>query len=150
MIDLVEGIIPSTDDIGDDDLMEEATRLFYVGMTRAKKVLELMVYRERDGEKATESRFVTAVRSIMNPPKPNETANIRNRMDRQQPSFEVPFHPDAIRNKAELIEGMTVKHRVFGTGSIVKVNDERVHVRFASYEKALSLVTCLEMGLLTK
>lgn len=68
MIDLVEGIIPSSDDLGADDMMEEAVRLFYVGMTRAKKHLELAAYRKRDGEEAVKSRFVTAVRDIINPP----------------------------------------------------------------------------------
>lgn len=69
MIDLVEGIIPATSEITNVVHMEEATRLFYVGMTRAKKHLEMIVYRKRDGEDATESQFVTAVRNIVNPPK---------------------------------------------------------------------------------
>lgn len=72
MIDLVDGIIPSSEDAkretgGEGEAMEEAVRLFYVGMTRAKRRLELVVYKERDGESATESPFVTAVREIADP-----------------------------------------------------------------------------------
>ncbi|MFX7329416.1 3'-5' exonuclease, partial [Acinetobacter baumannii] len=69
MIDLIDGIIPSSEDFRDDlatsnkALMEEAARLFYVGMTRAKHHLELIVYRERDGEKVNESIFVLDVKN---------------------------------------------------------------------------------------
>ena len=47
MIDLVDGVIPSTEDKKGD--IEEAVRLFYVGMTRAKRHLELISYQQRDG-----------------------------------------------------------------------------------------------------
>jgi superfamily I DNA/RNA helicase len=40
MVDLLEGRIRSAEDRGNADLMGEAARLFYVGMTRAKKHLE--------------------------------------------------------------------------------------------------------------
>ncbi len=70
MIDLVEGNLPSSDDRRGaaetkDAMMEEAARLFYVGMTRAKTRLELLTYREKDGAKTAESVFVTEVRGIM-------------------------------------------------------------------------------------
>ncbi|SFB09299.1 DNA helicase-2 / ATP-dependent DNA helicase PcrA [Cohnella sp. OV330] len=69
MIDLAEGVIPSNDDIkkydkGDAADMEEAVRLFYVGMTRAKRHLELVAYQKKDGAAIKESRFMTAVRSF--------------------------------------------------------------------------------------
>ncbi|MDI4643936.1 ATP-dependent helicase [Cohnella hashimotonis] len=69
MIDLAEGVIPSNEDIkkydkGDAADMEEAVRLFYVGMTRAKRHLELIVYQKKDGAAIKESRFMTAVRSF--------------------------------------------------------------------------------------
>ncbi|MEK8129530.1 ATP-dependent helicase [Paenibacillus filicis] len=72
MIDLIDGIIPSSDDKdkkgeAGSAAMEEAVRLFYVGMTRARTELELITYRERDGAKVTESAFVTGVRRIVNP-----------------------------------------------------------------------------------
>ncbi|SDE14896.1 UvrD-like helicase C-terminal domain-containing protein [Paenibacillus sp. UNCCL117] len=72
MIDLIDGIIPSSEDKEKKGAeggfaMEEAVRLFYVGMTRARSELELISYRERDGTEVAESPFVTAVRRIMNP-----------------------------------------------------------------------------------
>lgn len=74
MIDLIEGILPSADDArkyenGDPAPMEEAVRLFYVGMTRAKSHLELLSYRKRDGAETKESRFMEHVRRLQSPPR---------------------------------------------------------------------------------
>jgi DNA helicase-2/ATP-dependent DNA helicase PcrA len=179
MIDIIEGIIPSSDDLkggtseDNNELMEEATRLFYVGMTRAKLHLELITYKKRDGEDVKESQFVAGLRSIVDPPKQipkNESTNYqkstntwkqsdllsrvvkgynrRHSEERGGYPIEVPYNPNAIKNKAELELGKVVKHRVFGHGTIVKVNEERIHIRFVASEKALSIVTCLELGLL--
>ncbi|WP_308635983.1 ATP-dependent helicase [Paenibacillus silvisoli] len=73
MIDLIDGIIPSNDDMKKVEgevspEMEEAVRLFYVGMTRAKEQLVLLTYGNRDGEEVKESQFVTAVRYLQQPP----------------------------------------------------------------------------------
>lgn len=51
MIDLQKGIIPSEEDEQDVRTLEEARRLFYVGMTRAKNRLELLSFREDEGKK---------------------------------------------------------------------------------------------------
>ena len=72
IVDLIDGIVPSSDDMkkveGDDSPeMEEAVRLFYVGMTRAKLHLELISYAKRDGEEVKESQFVTTVRNLQSP-----------------------------------------------------------------------------------
>ncbi|WP_277713156.1 hypothetical protein [Paenibacillus mucilaginosus] len=39
-------------------------------------------------------------------------------------------------------------HPVFGSGTIVKLAGERIHIRFGTTDKVLSVATCLEMGLL--
>jgi DNA helicase-2/ATP-dependent DNA helicase PcrA len=166
MIDLIDGIIPSSDDQGSAPLMEEATRLFYVGMTRAKKHLELLVYRERDGEKATDSPFAAAVKNIINPqqnsekespkhhntttkkPSTSKGANRGQAKGRGGTVVDVPYNPNAIRNRSEFVLGKMVKHRAFGTGTIMKVEEERIHVRFEAREKVLLIAPCLEMGLL--
>ena len=145
MIDLVDGVIPSKEDVGNVELMEEATRLFYVGMTRSKKHLELLWYWERDGEKTTESPFVTAVRHIMKPPKQQTDSQSG---DQEKRTIGVPYNPNAIKNRVELAIGKLIKHRVFGTGSILKINEEKLHVQFQGRQKILSIATCLEMGLL--
>ncbi len=154
MIDLVDGIIPSSDDRSDSHLMEEATRLYYVGMTRAKKHLELITYRYRDGKKTEESLFVADVRKIINPPDSIRKNRIeigsskREKVKNEKKINGVPYNPKAIRDQEELRAGLIVIHRVFGTGEITGINDEFIHMKFLSKEKKLSVKACLEMGLL--
>lgn len=81
MVDLIDGIIPSAEDAkyagphkkdggtGEQPLMEEAVRLFYVAMTRARHRLELISYGKRDGEDTAESSFMEALRDIVEPEK---------------------------------------------------------------------------------
>ncbi|WP_397379520.1 ATP-dependent helicase [Paenibacillus sp. YYML68] len=148
MIDLIDGILPSKDDVKAKEskaLLEEATRLFYVGMTRAKKCLELITYSQRDGEKTVESEFVADVRRIMNP-EPKSQTSLKSRQVFSKES--VQRNPNAIRELAELAPGKRVKHRVFGIGSIEKRTVDRVYVQFPAGVKVLLIETCLEMGLL--
>ncbi|MFC5701657.1 ATP-dependent helicase [Cohnella faecalis] len=158
MIDLVEGIIPSDEDAkkvqGEyTDAMEEAVRLFYVGMTRAKRHLELLSYKMRDGAEAKESRFLAGVRNIQSPPKEAEAAagksgvsvNVGTVKERSKPR-----NPNAIRDKALLVPGRSVAHRVFGAVKIVKVEGDRLQIKVSSEMKELSVAACLERGLLEK
>jgi len=150
MIDLVEGIIPSKEDREDELLMEEAARLFYVGMTRAKRQLELITYRNRDGEEMSESRFVSEVRNIMNGR--ITVANGENRSADRQERVSKPkkakVNPNAIRDATIFRLGLKVRHPVFGTGSIIDLHDGVMYIRFAGQDKALSIQTCIEKGLL--
>lgn len=151
MIDLVEGIIPSSDDAkkhekGQSADMEEAVRLFYVGMTRAKEQLELLSYNKRDGENVRESQFVANVRDIQDPPKkiPSKSAGKQTR----EVKATVPINPRAIRDPGQFAAGKKVQHRVFGNGEIVLVDGDSVEIRFSSELKRLSVNICIEMGLL--
>jgi DNA helicase-2/ATP-dependent DNA helicase PcrA len=162
MIDLADGIIPSADDRSDVHLMEEAARLFYVGMTRAKRNLELVTYRYRDGKNTEESLFVREVQNILSPPVQHTHegstrkvmfrreigANVRDNDKTAKKVSGVPYNPNAIRKIEDLHTGGLVIHRVFGTGEITNVNEEFIHMKFPSKEKTLSIKACLEMGLL--
>ncbi|MOA37367.1 hypothetical protein D3C78_1589520 [compost metagenome] len=109
--------------------MEEAVRLFYVGMTRAKRYLELISYRERDGEQVTPSSFLTTVRSIQNPSSGEDSS--------------------AALAGLELKAGEIVYHALFGQGSIVNMDGDLLEISFSIGVKTLSLTTCLEKGLIT-
>ena len=163
MIDLVEGIIPSPEDERGaaaeikQALLEEAVRLFYVGMTRARSGLELLTYRQRDGARTKESRFVTAVRTIMNPPKaggkggPGQSGSSGKVAYSTRPPAAAltPPNPNAIKDRSVLVAGVAVKHRTLGAGTVVTVTAERIQIRFDSAgEKTLALATCLVAGLL--
>lgn len=157
MIDLIEGVLPSKEDREDPDLMEEAVRLFYVGMTRAKKGLELITYRERDGEATIESQFVTAVCNIMNPQLESDgqesSGRVLQRDLKSTSRAETrtrPRNPNAIQEESELQVGLEVKHATFGSGKIIDLLDDVVYVRFAKQDKALSITTCVDMGLLER
>ncbi|MNI20800.1 putative ATP-dependent DNA helicase YjcD [compost metagenome] len=147
MIDLIEGILPSKEDMdkhkaGDSALMEEAVRLFYVGMTRAKHELELITYKEKNGEKVKESSFLANIRSLMNPPK---LATLQTTAKKVH-----PHNPNAVKNRRELGVGDRVKHRAFGLGEIVQMSDDRIHIQFEGGIKALAVSICMEMGVLER
>ena len=134
MIDLIEGIIPSSNDFenkieGNEALLEEAVRLFYVAMTRTKLHLELLTYSKRDGEQVRISQFVADVRNILAPPKD---------ISKKGKSF-VLDNPNIIKNIAQLKVGNMINHRVFGRGEIINLNGESFDVRFQAGIKKLSI-----------
>lgn len=142
MIDLVNGIIPSHEDIDEFknkriEKMEESTRLFYVGMTRARKHLELISYKKKDGETLQESIFVKDVKSILH----------RHKKDKG-----LIKEKDEIRKSATSIEfqlGDYVHHVAFGLGKIEKLNDDIIGIRFQTAGlKTLALSICLEKNLI--
>lgn len=156
MIDLIEGMIPSTDETKNEkeekDMLEEAVRLFYVGMTRAKTYLELISYEARDGKKAVESQFVTAVKQIMSPNKMaienKEVTNGKKVVRYGKKASNIQFNPNAVQDRTKLMVGNLIKHRVFGHGEIVKCDGDTIEIRFQAKMKILSITTCIEMGLL--
>lgn len=139
MIDLVEGIIPTEEDTENPDTLEEARRLFYVGMTRAKKHLELISY-------DSESRFANEVREIIIPDK--ERVRSSRQVTRTPIKVNVPENPNAVQQDDELLEGVKVRHRVFGAGEIVERDHERISIQFAKERKDLMIDICLSYKLL--
>lgn len=77
----------------------------------------------------------------MNPPSQTKSASPSN-------APKVPYNPTAIKDKAELGLGKMVKHRVFGHGEITKMNEDSIHITFDEGVKVLSILTCLDRGLL--
>lgn len=149
MIDLVEGVIPSHNDVeqkqrGQSEAMEEAVRLFYVAMTRAKTHLELLTYKQREQAALAESQFVSAVRTIISPPAALATGG-KLAKKRKTPAT---YDPKAIRQSNQLSVGMAVHHYSFGRGHIVALTADNVEIKFAGTVKTLSLDVCLANGFL--
>lgn len=142
MIDLVKGIIPSEEDEMDIMMLEEARRLFYVGMTRAKERLELLSYREANGKSKEDSRFLNEVRGILM--KPDEKSNEKLK----KADLSTLPDPDGISNRTALSVGMHVTHRVFGRGVIQEIGGENIRIQFGVTEKQLLLETILSRRLL--
>ncbi|MHA6260200.1 ATP-dependent helicase [Sporosarcina sp. CAU 1771] len=145
MIDLVQGIIPSTEDEMNDTQLEEARRLFYVGMTRAKEQLELLSFKRNDKDYKEDSRFLNEVRGILLPPKVNEV-----KVKAPIKKMNVSINPHGIQHQKELKIGLNVKHRVFGHGEIIGLAPTEIHIQFEKNEKKLDLDTILSRGLLEK
>lgn len=163
MIDLVEGIIPSGDDQkkydkGSTEEMEEAVRLFYVGMTRAKRHLELLSYKVKNGAEVKESQFVEGVRRIQgiaesgaapaSPfPAPKRFTGGRTAASTAAAAVTKPVTASVVIPEY-MQPGKGVEHRVFGRGEIVQRSGEVVEIRFAEGVKRLSVAACLQSGLL--
>ncbi|MHA7965469.1 ATP-dependent helicase [Paenibacillus sp. CAU 1782] len=165
MVDLIDGIIPGAEDgkrgpDGSQPLMEEAVRLFYVGMTRARHHLELIAYSSKDGERTAPSPFMEAVRTIVEPER--VSAGMQFGTDRhggkrglvgasalsdaaspkgvkyasaaaraaEAEDGVAPVNPDAITVRSGLIAGAGVRHRVFGRGVIEEIGEDSIHIRF--------------------
>ncbi|WP_262177603.1 ATP-dependent helicase [Saccharococcus sp. Marseille-Q5394] len=142
MIDLVKGIIPSEEDEMDLPMLEEARRLFYVGMTRAKERLELLSYREANGKSKEDSRFMNEVRGILMKPEERKLEKFK------QPDLSTLPDPDGISDRTALSVGMHVTHRVFGRGVINGIGEENIRIQFGETEKQLLLETILSRRLL--
>src|SRR5690606_37281234 len=152
MIDLIEGVIPSHDEItkyknGDRNLMEEAVRLFYVGMTRAEKELELLSFNKQNGKDVVGSRFVTNVKNIISPPVRNQSVEVKKKQVLTDKTA-IPYNPHAFKKLEDVKVDMVIKHRVFGHGTIVSVSEGKIEIQFQKGLKTLQLETCIEMGLL--
>lgn len=129
MVDLVDGEFPSTGSIelfecGNKKAMEEERRLFYVGMTRAKEVLDIITLNNKNGEKVFNSRFVSELERIIAPT--NEAAA-----------------------KQKYKAGVEVIHKKFGKGKIRAIEDNSILIAFDNAGiKQLSLNLCYEKNLL--
>lgn len=145
MIDLQRGIIPTEEDEENDDLLEEARRLFYVGMTRAKNRLELLSYSADDGKSKEESRFVNEVRSLLIKPL-TSTQSEAKELNLTEGS--VPISQTGIAQSNELTVGTKVIHRVFGKGEIIDALESRLTIQFEQMKKELDMETILKYRLL--
>ena len=111
LIDANEEITPHHKAILDDD-MEEERRMFYVAMTRAKKVLHIYWAKERYNKELDVSRFVG----------------------------------ELYLSKDELSVGTWIWHKTYGEGTIVKNQDGKITIQFASQPrlKVLDIKYCLQ------
>ena len=141
MIDCLSGTIPSEEDMKDTDMLEEARRLFYVGMTRARHHLELLTYASKDGKDKSESRFISEVRSILLKSKREE------KTVKQQEEHK---NPHAIRHLEGFTIDLPIVHKKFGEGYIVQIEEDRVTLQFGDVQKELSIWMIIDKGLVAK
>jgi len=134
MLDLVDGILPNLESIKavekkNTDRLEEERRLFYVGMTRAKRELELLTVENLNDQDVVESQFVREVREILSP------GSFR---DEERSVSLTTF---------KMEKGADIRHKAFGIGRITVANVEGdlLEVNFRKLGiKQFSLKVCLE------
>lgn len=145
MIDLVDGVIPNLESIraaekNKEDALEEERRLFYVGMTRAKRVLELLTVDNLNGQEVVESRFIGEVREILQPYRETKTL-VASRSEKSTQRDD----GSAVLTTLKIEKGATIRHKAFGIGQIERVAGDIVEVRFRKLGvKQLSLQVCQE------
>lgn len=140
MMDLIDDIFPSvTEDprMDEEDLetLEEERRLFFVGITRAKQELELLYIKN-----VKDSTFV---RQLMADISCTETGKEKADKKTALTQEETPL--------LKFTEGDLVRHKQFGEGVVVNINDDIIAIRFIDNGmRKLSIRVCCEVGLLEK
>jgi len=165
MIDLVDGIIPAPDDIkeykdGKEAKMEEAVRLFYVGMTRAKTRLELLTYEQNNEEKTAPSVFLDDVKAILQGEKVKdfdfkepaiERKAVVTNKSYQQKKVARDIPEDAITERSDLHRGMEIEHHLYSKGYIKRINGNEIELVFEHYgTKQFMIDFCLQKGMLRR
>jgi DNA helicase II / ATP-dependent DNA helicase PcrA len=139
MIGMEESIFPHTRALYDQDEMEEERRLCYVGMTRAREELLLTSAASRMLYGTTQhnppSRFLADIDGKA------ETAHAPMygfgyngpSSTSLEDSFlsDDPLEPRVVQEDTDLEIGDKVRHKVFGTGTIVSIDGRSVAVSFS-------------------
>lgn len=130
MVGMEESILPHSRALYDQNEMEEERRLCYVGMTRARQELYLTYASSRllygGVQHNPPSRFIAEI--------DGEVANAGQEEYSGLPNFNDPFAPspknDEPRYVPDISEGDTVKHQVFGSGTVVEIQGDTAVIYF--------------------
>lgn len=148
LADVMDGVLPAQTAIdavrrGENDGMEEERRLFYVGMTRAKKELGIVTF-----GRACDS-FPRAVFPKKNPLPQAPTSSYTH-----IPSL-AHISSQRRKNTKSAVQGIlhpgdAVFHKAFGVGRVIDINGDRLRVNFNGMTKDLSLRWVLENKLISQ
>lgn len=125
MVGLEETLFPHSRALYDQHEMEEERRLCYVGMTRAKEELYLTHATSRmlygGVQHNPPSRFLADIDGEVGSNLDSGFSNF------DQPTAKIDNEPHYV---PELSEGDTVRHRAFGTGTVMETDGDNVVVYF--------------------
>lgn len=171
LIDLINGQFPTQSSIddyykGDPRELESERRLFYVGMTRARKVLELITINLKNNEKVETSIFVREVDRII---RPNSIGNILATLN-QKKQTDMLIRRATVQNDVKIAETVQkpqkekpqqkeqspykintyVEHKAYGKGKIIAIEGDDATIEFGNgLLKRFRLKTCVEKGIIT-
>ncbi len=152
MIDLIEGVLPSVqqtklDDPKAESELEEETRLFYVGITRAIRHLHLISYSKRFKVPIAQSRFMRELHKIVVPP---SLAQETLKVNKSQKVVKQYRNEQTILSANDLIVGNEVRHIMFGVGQIISVERGTIEIAFEVEKKKFVVDTCIGQGYLER
>ena len=146
LMDVADGLFPKTIPDGPEpeqeerDAYEEERRLFYVGMTRAKHELSVVRFRKA----GLSSRFAE---ELFPTPRELQPKPVRRALAME----EGPDREAITAMGEELLPGVRVRHRTFGSGVLCARNGDIATVSFDNgADKRLSLSTALRTGQLQR
>ena len=132
MVGMEETIFPHSRALYDQSEMEEERRLCYVGMTRAREELYMIYATSRmlygGAQHNPPSRFLSEIDAEF---QPSETTFGFGSAGMQ--SYDEPLPPTAStepRYVPELNEGDSVKHQLFGVGTVVELDGDNATIYF--------------------
>lgn len=146
-----EGIFPHSNSMFDKEQLEEERRLMYVGMTRARKHLKLMLTRSRmlfgQTQANAPSRFLDDLPDIVTERRSDDVLSafawasksgaskvepFRQQKDDLQVEFnqDMDFSDDFNQDGKELSEGTRVSHPLFGKGTVLALRGDIVDIKF--------------------
>ncbi len=161
LCDCKNGVLPLTPKKGDlktteKSEREEDRRLFYVGMTRAKSLLEIVTWDAEFGSLCSGFEFPD---DVFEPKKAQKERILRSKtaqnstFSRRKVSKNGTFLTENEQSFLESLMqiGISVKHKTFGIGKIIYLNGTFAEIKFDRYSasKTLDLRTCVINKLIT-
>ena len=151
VMDVLDGLFPAVSspereselEPEEQAALEEERRLFYVAVTRARKQLELLSYREKFGEPfGTRSTFIAQFLG--------ESASIPEKLHKVLRSRVPSPSPGQVAElERAFLPGTRLRHKLFGTGVLESRAGSIAVINFgAKGVKKLDLPTCLRQGIL--
>lgn len=148
LIDVEDGIFPRVAEpkpgeklsAEDAAALEEERRIFYVGVTRAKKQLEIITYEKEYGKmgKPVPSFIRNLLPPEQRPPAPTPASSRQGSSEYRELAEGYP-------------PGTTVEHKSFGSGTIEELEDNIVTINFKSgIRKTFDLKACVQKKLIIK
>ncbi len=155
IIDLIEGVLPSVqqsklDDPKVESELEEETRLFYVGITRAIRHLQLISYSKRFNVPIAQSRFMRELQKIVAPTPIAKESDSKIEVNKSGKATKQYRNEQTILSANDLIVGNDVRHIMFGIGEIVSLERGVIEILFNNSKKKFVVDTCIRQGYLER
>lgn len=118
IIDALQGILPTGDVTLTEDEVEEEARMFYVGATRAKHTLELIIPKDFNGFPLKESAFAKFYESLGEDGTPREPVAEEPAENTKKIRDYVAKNPVQRTNLSGIRSGSKVIHTTYGKGIV--------------------------------